>query len=289
MAKCQHESCSTRAKYGQEVCKPTHCFRHKARNMQYNYRVCACGKYARYGTRQWFPVACRSCKTDTMHDVVSAKCKAGRCNTIASFGLPKRKPTACAQHRSQAMINRKTKYCTVCKSVSANPRYKPLCARCFGYANPNDPRVVRLRSKEQAFLQPVQDLYPHVTRDRIIQGGCSKRRPDGLIDCGTHTVIIEIDEDQHRSYDDQCENKRIMEIFRDLGSRPLTVIRLNPDGYTCNGEHFEGAFTRTNVDQHLKVNNSIFVHRLERLLKEVASAITCIPIREISIVELFFQ
>jgi hypothetical protein len=127
-----------------------------------------------------------------------------------------------------------------------------------------------------------------MARDRIIQGGCSKRRPDGLIDCETHTVIIEIDEDQHRSYEEQCENKRIMEIFRDLGSRPLIVIRLNPDGYTCDGERFGGAFTRTKVDNHLKVNDAIFVHRLERLLKEVASAITHVPIREISIVELFF-
>lgn len=137
-------------------------------------------------------------------------------------------------------------------------------------------------------MQPVQDIYTQMVRDRVIQGGCSRRRPDGLIDCETHAVIIEIDEDQHRTYDDQCENKRIMEIFLDLRSRPLIVIRLNPDSYVSRGIRFPGAFTLTKADKHLKVNEAVFAHRLERLLKEIDYATTCTPNREVSIIELFF-
>lgn len=285
MVKCQR--CSTRARYGREVCKPTHCFRHKLPGMTYNYRVCGCGRYARYGTRQWYPVACSACKTEGMHDVVSAKCRL--CNTIASFGLPKRKPTACSQHRTSAMINRKVRFCSTCRTVAANPKYKPLCARCFAYTYPDDPRVLRLRSKEHAFMEAVQDVYPNVVRDRIIQGGCSRRRPDGMIDCNTHTVLIEIDEDQHRSYDDVCENKRVMEIFRDLGSRPLVVIRLNPDGYMLEGKRAQGAFNLTKVTKEIKKNETVFSHRLDQLLKEIQCAVSSVPVREVSYIELFFD
>ena len=34
---------------------------------------------------------------------------------------------------------------------------------------------------------------------------------------------VEIDENQHTNY--SCENKRTMEIFNDLGRRPLVMIR----------------------------------------------------------------
>ena len=70
--------------------------------------------------------------------------------------------------------------------------------------------------------------------NKKIDDGCSKRRPDVRIECMTHTVMIECDEEQHKNT--SCEEKRIMEIFQDLGGRPLVVIRFNPDKYgKCQG------------------------------------------------------
>ena len=46
--------------------------------------------------------------------------------------------------------------------------------------------------------------------------------------------MIEIDENQHRDYDCSCDNKRIMEISKDTGHRPLVFIRFNPDDYINN-------------------------------------------------------
>ena len=65
--------------------------------------------------------------------------------------------------------------------------------------------------------------------DKTINDGCSKRRPDLLLDFGYQIVIIEIDENQHNNYDCSCENKRIMELSQDLGHRPIVFIRFNPD------------------------------------------------------------
>ncbi len=61
--------------------------------------------------------------------------------------------------------------------------------------------------------------------------GCSKRKPDFYVDMGTHIVIIEVDEYQHKSYECICENKRMMEISKDFNHRPVVLIRFNPDSY----------------------------------------------------------
>ena len=70
--------------------------------------------------------------------------------------------------------------------------------------------------------------------DKRIQDGCSRRRPDILLDLGYQVIVIEVDENQHESYDCLCENKRIMEISQDVGHRPIVFIRFNPDDYLDN-------------------------------------------------------
>ncbi len=57
------------------------------------------------------------------------------------------------------------------------------------------------------------------------------RRPDLLVDLGDRVIVVEIHENQHESYDLMCENKRSMELSRDVGRRPMVMIRFNPDGY----------------------------------------------------------
>jgi hypothetical protein len=68
--------------------------------------------------------------------------------------------------------------------------------------------------------------------DKTFQDGCSLRRPDLLLDMGSHVIIVEVDENKHSTYDCSCENKRLMLISKDLHHRPIVFIRFNPDGYT---------------------------------------------------------
>lgn len=67
-----------------------------------------------------------------------------------------------------------------------------------------------------------------------IKDGCSLRRPDLLLDMGSHILIVEIDENKHNDYDCSCENKRLMELSQDVGHRPIVFIRFNPDDYFEN-------------------------------------------------------
>jgi hypothetical protein len=103
---------------------------------------------------------------------------------------------------------------------------------------PDKPVCRNYKTKEYAVVEYVKNKFTHLNwiADKIISGGCSKRRPDLLLDLGDKSIIIEIDENQHIDYDCSCENKRIMELSQDLGHRPIIFIRFNPDDYEKDGE-----------------------------------------------------
>jgi hypothetical protein len=76
-----------------------------------------------------------------------------------------------------------------------------------------------------------------VISDKIVKDGCSRRRPDLLLDLGYQIIIVEIDENQHTDYDCTCENKRVMQLSKDLDHRPIIFIRFNPDDYKINDKN----------------------------------------------------
>ncbi len=52
---------------------------------------------------------------------------------------------------------------------------------------------------------------------------------------GSHCIIVECDEDQHRGRPCECEQKRMIEIHQSLEGRPVIFLRYNPDDYKING------------------------------------------------------
>jgi hypothetical protein len=120
-------------------------------------------------------------------------------------------------------------YCDTMK----NSKYENYCLRCFIYLFPDKPNTRNYKTKEKNVVDYVLQNFKNFSwiNDKKIQDGCSKKRPDLLLDLGYQIIIIEIDENQHNSYDCSCENKRIMEISKDLGHRPIIFIRFNPDKY----------------------------------------------------------
>jgi hypothetical protein len=106
-----------------------------------------------------------------------------------------------------------------------------------------------------------------ITHDKRVD--CHAYRPDFVFDLGSHTIVIEIDENQHRSYDTSCDNKRLMSIFEGLGSRPMVMIRFNPDSY----EGHRGCWTK----------------RLGTLEERIEFWFDNEPDRELSVEHLFFD
>jgi hypothetical protein len=62
--------------------------------------------------------------------------------------------------------------------------------------------------------------------------------PDMFLDLGFQILIIEIDENQHISYNELSENKRLMELYLDVGKRPMIFIRFNTDKYDNIKSHW---------------------------------------------------
>jgi len=140
-----------------------------------------------------------------------------------------------------------------------------LCTDC----SPEGRKVVH--AKEEAvkawldcddFRVIVPDGRQYI-HDRAVEGGCSRRRPDFMWDCGGFVVCLEVDEHQHDSYQCTtcdggavvidadtvrlqpsfmtdthactCEWRRLIMIKQDLGEVQMRVIRYNPDGFTMSG------------------------------------------------------
>jgi len=101
---------------------------------------------------------------------------------------------------------------------------------------PDKPVSRNYKTKEYSVVDFIKNKYPNINwiSDKIIDGGCSRRRPDLLLDLIYQIIIVEIDENQHIDYDCSCQNKRVMELSQDLGHRPIIFIRFNPDEYNKN-------------------------------------------------------
>jgi hypothetical protein len=134
------------------------------------------------------------------------------------------------------MINIVSKTCktTLC-DIHVSDKYRGYCLNCFIHLFPDEPNSLNYKTKEKATSEYILEQFPidkySWVIDKKIQDGCSRRRPDLLLDLGYQVIIVEVDENQHESYDCSCENKRLMILSQDVGHRPLVFIRFNPDNY----------------------------------------------------------
>ena len=137
----------------------------------------------------------------------------------------------------------------ICKTVMCPTRgstkYEGYCMPCFvnNPENQDKPAMRNYKTKEKYVVDRITKTYTNFTwvADRKVQDGCSLRRPDLLLDMGSHIIILEVDENKHSNYDCICENKRLMILSQDLQHRPIVFIRFNPDSYINQ----DGVFVRS--------------------------------------------
>jgi len=181
------------------------------------------------------PIYCFIHKLDGMVDVKNKKCIHDGCKTIPTYNVEgESKAIYCSIHKKDGMVDVKHK---TCKSewclTRVEEKYDGYCLFCYMNLFPDKPVSRNYKTKEYSIVEHVKDKFSNYdwVSDKIINGGCSKRRPDLLLDLLYQVIIVEIDENQHIDYDCSCENKRIMELSQDLGHRPIIFIRFNPDDY----------------------------------------------------------
>jgi len=237
-------------------------------------------------------IYCRNHKLDNMIDILHNKCKFKNCNIRPIYNYEnEKKGIYCNKHKLTNMIDvvNKNLLCKICKMIRSEKRLEFLCSSCFYYTYPNHEKTRNHKTKENQIISDLNKEFNNIIiQDKIISGGCSKKRPDGLIKLNDYNIIIEIDEEQHKDY--SCENKRIMEIFKDLGNSPLTIIRFNPDTYLIDNKKIKSPFGITKYDGKLKIiNKNEYNIRLNTLIQKIHENINIIPQKEINIIQLYYN
>ncbi len=171
--------------------------------------------------------------------------------------------------------------------------YEGYCIYCYINLFPDNTIVKNYKTKERSVSDYIIDTFPNYDWifDKKVFEGCSRRRPDILLDLGYQIIIIEVDENQHVSYDCSCDNKRLMEISQDVGHRPLIFIRFNPDEYLDKeGNKIPSCWTVTTKQGLLKITNKkIWNNRLNILKENIEYWIENKTDKTIEIIQLFYN
>ena len=233
-------ACGNRMNFNYEGLKPKYCKDCRAEGMvDVTHDRCLICKKSQptFNYTGLQPKYCAKCKLDDMENIRQVLCACGKAQPTFNFeGL---QANYCASCKTENMTDVRHKKCkTLYCDIRVEDKYEGYCIRCFIYTFPDRPVARNYKTKEASVAQRVLAIFPNFTWivDKTIQDGCSLRRPDLFLDLGYQIIIVEIDENQHKSYDCSCQNKRIMEISQDVGHKPIIFIRFNPDAYNMNNE-----------------------------------------------------
>jgi hypothetical protein len=246
--KCSYENCKYIPSYNFESeTIPIYCSLHKKDEMVNvkhkkcifdNCKTTACFNYE----EEKKPIYCSIHKENGMVNVICKRCIYHECKIVACYNYQGQKSGIyCASHKKEGMVDVKSKKCKNdwCYTRPHNNKYDGYCFNCYLNMFPDKPVSRNYKTKEYSVVEYIKNLFPNLNWicDKIIKDGSSRKRPDLLLDLGYQIIIIEIDENQHIYYDCSCENKRIMELSKDLQHRPIIFIRFNPDDYKKSNQN----------------------------------------------------
>lgn len=287
---CEHNRYRTRCKecLGGSICE---------HNIQkYNCKECKGGSICEHNRKR---SRCKQCKGGSICEHNKERYNCRECNG-KGICEHKRERTNCKECKGSSICehNKQKKFCIICTPSSGcqnckytlirKNSYYPYCFSCFCVLNPDVEIPKRYKIKENYLRDRLKDEYKEtvtITFDKKVEDGCSKRRPDVRIDFGTHNIIVECDENEHRGY--SCDNKRTMEIFQDCGNRPIVFLRFNPDSYEENYIRYKGCFSPTK--NGLQVDEKEFERRVKILIERIDFYMKNVPLKEVTIENFFYS
>ena len=230
---------------------------------------------------------CRDCNNSAFceHDKIKRQCR--ECSGTAFCEHNKRK-SHCKECGGSALCKS-----SWCDTAPSNPQYEGYCLSCFFHLFPEKPNTRNYKTKEKDVVDRITQSFPNFTwvADKKVQDGCSRRRPDLLLDMGSHIIIMEVDENKHTDYDCSCEHKRLMELSQDLQHRPIIFIRFNPDDYINQ----EGILVKScwklnklGIMQIQKTKQKEWEERINSLKQQIQYWIDNPTEKTIEIIELFY-
>ena len=150
-------------------------------------KKCECGKHKPNFNLpgEITPIWCASCKPLEAVNVTSKLCICGK---QPCFNLPGELTGKwCLECKPEKAINVKDKLCKECNLVQVKNKYEGYCVRCFVNIFPDKPVSRNYKVRENYIFDSVIELLPKditLIRDKVV-GGCSRRRPNLMIDMGS--------------------------------------------------------------------------------------------------------
>ena len=251
---CEFKDCKKQPSFNIEGKKVSlFCYEHKEINMvDIKSKTCIlCKKQSSFGLPGTSKTHCAKHKLSGMIRQPNKRCTSDEeCKEPATHGI--KEPLLCEQHALKEHYNLCERKCT--NKECPYPESLDILNKeglCVTFCSliKQDHMMKKHAKKKEMFIGNLlkeeikQDLC---YQDEVIDSSCSKVRPDFVYDCISHIVIIEVDEHQHKSYNNcgttkkerqLMENKRMYNIFQSFGDgRPLVFIRYNPDSFCVDGK-----------------------------------------------------
>jgi hypothetical protein len=297
--RCKSKDCNLRPNYnyfGQIT--PLYCKEHRLEDMvDISHKKCEfedCQVRPIYNYPNDFnAMFCKKHMKEGMIDVTCKRCDTNGCNERAYYNFVNDKlPRFCKIHRKMEMEDKThTKCLTSLCDTAVTAKYRGYCLFCFSQLFPEENNSRNYKTKERSVVESVLEAFSDLSwvADKRVEIGCSRRRPDLFIDMGSHVIVIEVDENQHQSYDTMCESKRIMEISQDIQHRPLVCIRFNPDKYYIGSSQKMSCWKIDSYGVCVLKNNNEWNTRLNKLHERIRFHLNNITEKTINFEYLFYD
>jgi hypothetical protein len=272
---CEHN----KRKYDCRECNGSSFCEHNKR--KYNCRECDGSAFCKHNKYKQTCFDCGGSQTCN-HGKQKQSCRECGGSAFCKHGKYKQ---SCFECGGSALC--KTPLC----ETRGNPKYENYCVYCFINTFPEKEISRNYKTKELAVADYVKSTFEKFTwvNDKKVQDGCSRYRPDLLLDMATHIIIIEVDENKHTNYDCSCENKRLMSLSKDLQHRPIILIRFNPDSYKNEKGRLIKSCWKPNRFGILKISKQTeWEERLNSLKNQIEYWIENQSEKTLEIIELFY-
>jgi hypothetical protein len=238
---CKHgKECTRKPFYAEpDEARATMCSDHKSPTMtSVQIKKCQepkCRESAEYGKTEFNrPQFCGAHKPEGYVDVYAER----RCEAGGHDGCPDDYDLVYETTDDQGLVEQH-KVCL----AHAPPGYEASLKRMCKYCDIREDVPFVCRSCKQRSHKKEHAVVRHLRRtidvpfkyDESPGFECTRKRPDIRFEMPTHDVIVEVDENQHRGYEEACECARISEIVGAIGGKSVVFIRYNPDTVRCNG------------------------------------------------------
>lgn len=225
--------------------------------IRYNCKICHTQSFCIHGRRHDLCPVCRG-KGICIHRKIFCLCS--ECGGSSLCKEHKKRKDQCVEcGTAYCKHGTWTKSCPKChpeKSckrcgevfIRKTSKFRPYCSTCFCIEFPDHEFSIKSRLKEKYFVNAIVEAFPDekMLFNKTVPKGKSKRRPDIFIDRGDFCLINELDEHAHNGETTLQRAVRNHQLWKDIGFRPLIIIRFNPDSYTEDNEKYDSCFTFEN-------------------------------------------